>query len=128
MSNNRTRAANPRTHSLRFSEYVLSVDSWKPGSVKERMPNVRARVTPTADPQSHHSRPSTWRRWTAGMVVLLPDRKSLLTAMAACSLLRQLNSGDSEKFRRIEEQEKLPKSERTDAARKFLKLSNHESP
>src|ERR1700675_1505761 len=95
---------------------MLSGDAWKPGRVRERMPNVRPRVTATADPQSHHSRPSIWRRWAAGIFVLLLDKNSLLTTMAACSSLQQSKFADGEEFRRIKGQEKLPKSGRTDVA------------
>src|ERR1700676_2972458 len=93
MSNNRTRAANPRNHSLRFNESVWPEDWSKTGRAKERIPNVRTSVMATAAPQSHHSRPSTWRMWRAELFVLLPDGVLLLTAVATYSVFGNQGRG-----------------------------------
>src|SRR5271163_1033485 len=70
--------ASARTHSFSVSEYSLVMEPRKPGKVKERMPTVRTSVTATAKPQSHHSRPSTWRMRRSLASVPLADRTGSL--------------------------------------------------
>src|SRR5882672_9321664 len=66
MSKIKTRAARARARSFKSIQSVTG--TWNPGKVRDTMPRVRTRVTVTASPHSHHSRPSMFPMGTGEVV------------------------------------------------------------
>src|SRR5258706_8297725 len=81
MSKIKTRAARARARSFKSIQSVTG--TWNPGKVRDTMPRVKTRVTTTASPQSHHSRPSISRIGTGESVI-----RSVLSLLFALLVIK----------------------------------------